>query len=144
MCGVFVGISFLQCFTSRTWIIIGGPPLDTFQSVWRYSPKKRHGQYRIFVGSITVLHYSATDSEAECFLYRSSGPFDQYPAQAGVQLLNVFGCPQLSPRSFNYTALQNHIKCGSQFCNQLIFVGYEIQVLRSLGHIFLLFIFLLW
>ena len=61
----FVGISGVQCFPSGTWIIIGGPPLETFQSVWKYSQTKHHGQYWRFIGGITVPHCSATDSTAE-------------------------------------------------------------------------------
>ena len=30
---MFLGISGLQCFTSGTWIIIGRPPLENFQSL---------------------------------------------------------------------------------------------------------------
>ena len=30
----FVGISGLQCFTNGTWIIIGGPPLETTSRVY--------------------------------------------------------------------------------------------------------------
>ena len=48
-------------------IIIGGPPLETCQSVWRYSPTKRHGQYRSYVGGISVHHCSNTDSAADFF-----------------------------------------------------------------------------
>ena len=51
-----VGIGDLQCFTIGIWIIIGGPPLENFQRVWRSIPTKRHGQYQRLVGSITVPH----------------------------------------------------------------------------------------
>ena len=60
----FVGISGLRFYTIETWIIIGGPKLETFQSLWRYSPTKRFEQYRGFVGGITVPHCSAMDSAA--------------------------------------------------------------------------------
>ena len=42
-----------------------GPPLETFQSVWRYSQTKRHGQYRRYFGGITEHHCSATESAVE-------------------------------------------------------------------------------
>ena len=57
-----VGISGLQCFTSGTWIITCGPPLETFQSVWRYSLTKRHWQYRKYICGITERRWSETDS----------------------------------------------------------------------------------
>ena len=36
--------------------IIDGLPLETCQCVWRYSQKKRHWQYRRYVGGITSCH----------------------------------------------------------------------------------------
>ena len=64
----FVGIGGSQCFTSETWIIIGGPPLENFPSVWKSIPTKRPGQYQRFVFSTTVPHCSATDSARGNFL----------------------------------------------------------------------------
>ena len=60
-------ISGLECFSFLIWIIIRGPPLETFRSIWRYIPTKRHGQYRRFVSDIIVPHCSTMYSAAENF-----------------------------------------------------------------------------
>ena len=56
LCVVVCRHRWLTVFTSGTCIIIGGQSLKNFQRGWRSILTKRHGQYRRFVGSITVLH----------------------------------------------------------------------------------------
>ena len=46
--------------------IIGGPPLETCQSLWRYGPKKLHEQYRGDTCVVsTCATVAATDTAAD-------------------------------------------------------------------------------
>ena len=88
----FIGIGDLQCFTSGTWIIIDGPPLVTFQRVWRSIPTKRHGQSRRLVGSI-IVHHSGSTVQPRCvrgkfwiwlgYFYRRDAPAGTHHFEEG-------------------------------------------------------------
>ena len=65
-------MSGLLCFISETRIIIGVSPLETLQSVrGTYISTERYGQYRRFVGGVTVPHCSATDLYIYIYIYVS-------------------------------------------------------------------------
>ena len=64
----FVGIGGLQCLTIGTWIIIGGSPLENFQSIWR-SISRRNAMDSTGDSSVAVPHCSATDSAQDFILF---------------------------------------------------------------------------